>query len=101
LPVAGRLTFALANADHRVSSVFAGFNPVSARLEDGERLIGRVNLKHVVAAQVADANANGTGTQLDLCGAVVKIEEGYPGIAIQIDYSRSQVEFGARVFVSP
>jgi len=50
LPVASRFPFSFPHADDSIVSVFAGFDPVASGLEDGESLIGRVDLKDIVTA---------------------------------------------------
>ena len=89
LPVAGRFAFPFANTDNGVTPVLAGFHPIPARLEDGERLIGRVDLKDIVAAQMSNADADRSRTKLDLRGAIVEVKKGNTGIAVQIDDRRS------------
>ena len=101
LPVAGRFPSSLANADHGVASVLTCFDPVSARLEDGERLVGCVDLKHIVAAQMANADVDRPRAELDLHGAVVEIEKGHSGIAVQVNDGRPQLELCAGVSVGP
>ena len=100
-PVAGRFAFTLANANHGVTSILTRFHTVSSRLENRECLIGSVDLKRIIRVQMSNAYVDGSRTELDLRAAIVQIEKGDSRIAVQIDHSRSQREFGARVLVGP
>ena len=73
LPVAGGFTFSPAYAHDGVASIFAGFYAVLPWLRDGEGLVRRIDLKHVVAIEIADTHTDGPRTELNLGCAVVEI----------------------------
>src|SRR5882762_616027 len=101
LPIAGGFAFTLADTDHRVGAVFAGFDAIAAASENGKRLIGGVNLEDVVVVEVAHVDVHDAGGELELGGAVIQIQKREAGVGAEADYGGAQLEFGAGIVVGP
>ena len=101
LPVARGFTIAGAHADRRGVAIFTGFDAVVAGLEGREREIGRVDFEVIVVIQPANGDVDHAGGELDLNGVVIEVEEGESGHGRKPDNGGTELNFGARVYISP
>jgi hypothetical protein len=101
LAVPRRFAFTFTNRDDGVVAVFRGFNPISTWLKGSQSLIRSIHLENAVAVETTDANVESTRAQLNLNGAVVKVEEREAGIGSEVDGCRSQLHFSTPVAISP
>ena len=92
---------AFANADDGVVSIGADFNAIMTGLEDGEGLVGCVDLEIVVFMQAAHGDIDCAGGELKLHGIVVEIDEGEAGHGAEADDGRPELHFGAGTLVGP
>src|ERR1700685_2731761 len=95
--------FALAFPHRYQSCVSAGINieAILAGLGHGERLIRRIDLVHLAAVEFADMYVQSALMQLHLHGIIGDIGQSQTGFRTDSHHSRTQVQFGARIFVSP
>ncbi len=75
LTAPGGLGGAIADADHGVASVGAGLDAIVPGLEDGKRLVGRVDLEVVIFADPPHRNIDRARGQLDLNRVVIQIQK--------------------------
>jgi hypothetical protein len=101
LAVPRRFAFTFTNRDDGIVTVLRSFNPITPWLKGSQRLIGSIHLENTVAVDTADANVEGTRVQLNLNGAVVKVEEREAGVGSEVDGCRSQFHFSTPVAISP
>jgi hypothetical protein len=73
LPVAGRLTFSLANRHNGVVTVFRRLDSIASGPLDHECLVGRINFVISVTVKVIHANIESSGAELDLYGAIIEV----------------------------
>src|SRR5579864_5162272 len=94
--------FALAITDrhHAVSAVLRSLHAIASGAGNGKRLVGRIDFK-VAAAHVAYPNIDRSSRELDLHHAVVKVEERKTCVLPHSNGRATQLQFCARVFVSP
>jgi hypothetical protein len=101
LTVPRRFAFTFTNCDDGIVTVFGSFNPIPPRRKGSERLIRSIDLENAVPVETADANVESTRVQLNLNGAVVKVEEREAGVGSEVDGCRSQFHFRAPVAIGP
>jgi hypothetical protein len=96
-----RLTLALAHDDRRCGSVRIHFDPVCARLPEGEGEVRRVDFEHLVLIEAAHADIQRALRQLQLGDLVVEIEDGYAGAGAHANHRAADLDFGARTRIRP
>ena len=101
LASAHRFSIAFANADDGVVSIGADFDAIVSGLEDGEGLIGCVDLEVVVFMQAAHGDVDCARSELKLHGIVVEVEERESGHGPEADDGRPELHFGAGTLVGP
>src|SRR5690349_16554765 len=95
LAAACRFTFPAAHGHKCGVSVLTRLNPIATGLQDGERLIGRVHFKDLLATEPLHTNVESSLRELKLNCAVIQIEEGEACAAIQPDRPGTNAQFRA------
>ena len=101
LPVPGRGSFSFPNRYDCVVAILGSFNPVPPGLKRSQRLVGSVDLKDVVPVQSTHAHVHRARSQLDLHGAIVKIQERKTSIGCQVNGGGTQFHHRSRIAVRP
>src|SRR5215468_9286706 len=101
LAVSGRFGFALTNGHDGIVAVFRSLNPIAPWLKSRPRLIRSIHLENAVPIEMTDTKVDRTGAQLNLDGAVVKVEKREACVGSEVNGCRSQFHFGPPIAISP
>jgi hypothetical protein len=99
--LAGSFALALPHRHQSRVSVGIDIEAVLAGLGHSERLIRRIDLIHLTAVQLMDMHVQSALMQLDLHRVIGDIGQSQTGFGTDPHHARAQIQFGARIFVSP
>ena len=86
LAIAGRFALSIAQAHYAVGAIFAGLQAVVSGPVDRECQVRCIHFVCVILVEAADAKVERARGELNLYGAVVKIQEGETGIFTEANH---------------
>jgi hypothetical protein len=99
--VSGRFAFATPHGDDGLIAVRVHIKTIIARLQYGERLVGRVHFVFLIVIQVAHMKIQSSLVELKLHEIVGYVSDGKAALRTNARYAGANADFCTRIFVSP